>query len=424
MENQITYEYIALVCFACALLHTFSVRIFQKWAHRYEEGTIGENLLHLLGEIEIVFGLWAFLFLLALGISEGIGPAIGYLEGQSFIEPAFVFVIMAVASTRPILDLTGRLIEFAGRLLPFSKQMGFYFACLTIGPLLGSFITEPAAMTVTAVLLLGRFYSQPMSEKFKYSTLGLLFVNVSIGGTLTPYAAPPVLMVADKWNWDLTFMLQNFGWKAANAICLATAFVAFRYRSELNSIPDPQNESSRSKIPIWISAVHLLALLAIVVSAHHMILFIGIFLLFLGIYNVTREYQHELKLRESLLVGFFLGGLVVLGGPQKWWLQPILSGLRPLSLYFGAIGLTAFTDNAALTFLGSQVPTLSDFAKYSLVAGSVVGGGLTVIANAPNPAGYGILNPAFGEDGINPVLLLIGAMPPTFFAMIFLFPYG
>jgi hypothetical protein len=58
-------------------------------------------------------------------------------------------------------------------------------------------------------------------------------------------------------------------------------------------------------------------------------------------------------------------------------------------MYFGATALTAITDNAALTYLGSLVEGVSDQLKYALVAGAVSGGGLTVIANAPNPAGAG-----------------------------------
>jgi len=160
----------------------------------------------------------------------------------------------------------------------------------------------------------------------------------------------------------------------------------------------------------------------IVAANHYPVLFVGLFLFFLGVVAVTEEYQSPLKLKESLLVGFFLAGLIVLGGPQKWWLQPLLSSLNSTSLYFGSILLTSITDNAALTYLGSLVENLSDLSKYSLVAGSVVGGGLTVIANAPNPAGYSILNQSFGQSGINPIRLLMAALIPTLIsAVVFYF---
>ena len=117
-----------------------------------------------------------------------------------------------------------------------------------------------------------------------------------------------------------------------------------------------------------------------------------------------------------MLVGFFLAGLVVLGGPQRWWLEPVLMSLDALPLYLASLSLTAITDNAALTYLGSQVPGIHESSKYALVSGAIVGGGLTVIANAPNPAGFGILNPAFGDEGISPIKLFTSALLPTIIA--------
>ncbi|MFX1715561.1 putative Na+/H+ antiporter [Paraburkholderia sp. A1RO-5L] len=129
-------------------------------------------------------------------------------------------------------------------------------------------------------------------------------------------------------------------------------------------------------------------------------MFIGAFLFFLGYTHAYERHQSPLMLRESLLVAFFLGGLVVLGELQQWWLQPIVRSMDAMTLYFGATGLTAVMDNAAITYLGSFIPGLSDSAKYLLVAGAVTGGGLTVIANAPNPAGLAILGePVFRRRG-------------------------
>ena len=51
-------------------------------------------------------------------------------------------------------------------------------------------------MTLLAIVLKRRYFDQGVSPRLAYATLGLLFVNVSIGGTLTHFAAPPVLMVA------------------------------------------------------------------------------------------------------------------------------------------------------------------------------------------------------------------------------------
>ena len=157
--------------------------------------------------------------------------------------------------------------------------------------------------------------------------------------------------------------------------------------------------------------------MALVVRYHGSMAFFGpLFLLFIGWTDVTREYQEPLKLREALLVGFFLGGLVTLGQWQRWWIEPLLTSLTPLPLFIGAAGLTAITDNAALTYLGSLVADLPDISKYVLVAGAVAGGGLTVIANAPNPVAIGLLKHGFSDDTVNPLTLLIAAIIPTILA--------
>ena len=139
---------------------------------------------------------------------------------------------------------------------------------------------------------------------------------------------------------------------------------------------------------------------------------------FLKLLLAQLQYQDPLKLREGLLVGFFLGGLVVLGGMQQWWLQPLLLSMDSASVYFGATALTAITDNAALTYLGSLVDGLSQEFKYALLTGAVTGGGLTIIANAPNPAGASILKSTFHEGAIAPLGLLLGALGPTIVAIL------
>ncbi len=415
-------ELIATILFFLAVLHTFSVGFFQKWAHNYPRGSVGENLFHILGEVEAVFGMWAAVFLLVFSYYEGFaiyegnhatGGALHYLESQNFTEPLFVFVIMCMAATRPIVLLAEKSIVFFSKIFPLPPKMAFYLSALVLGPLLGSFITEPAAMTVTAMILLDLFFKHKMSEKFKYATIGLLFVNISVGGTLTHFAAPPVLMVATKYGWGVEHMILNFGWKAATAILASTVLYVFIFRKELSE-PLAQHRSPKGQMkpPWWMYTIHLLFLGAVVMTSHHPTFFIALFLFFIGFATVTKEYQDELKLKESLMVGFFLGGLVVLGSMQKWWLKDLLVSMSDIVLYFGATGLTAITDNAALTYLGSLVE-LSDTAKYYLVAGAVSGGGLTVIANAPNPAGYGILKDSFKDGVISPLKLLLAALPPT-----------
>jgi hypothetical protein len=162
-----------------------------------------------------------------------------------------------------------------------------------------------------------------------------------------------------------------------------------------------------------VGAIHILFLAGVVLFAHHPAVFLGMFLYFLGFTRAYERYQSPLILKEGLLVGFFLAGLVVLGGKQQWWIQPIVSSLEPTALFFGALALTAVTDNAALTYLGSLIENISDEAKYMLVAGAVAGGGLTVIANAPNPAGVALLRSGFKDRSIGVGALLLGALAPT-----------
>lgn len=418
--NPSSIEILASVLFGVAVFHTFCVKKFAHWAHQSPSGSVREHLLHFLAETEVVFGLWAAALFLGIGVvKRSFHDPIAYIDSLNFTEPKFVFVIMVVAATRPVVKLAEALISLAARALPLREGLSFYLAALILGPLLGSFITEPAAMTLLALVLKRRYFDHGISRKLAYGTLGLLFVNVSIGGTLTHFAAPPVLMVAAKWNWDTTFMLTHFGWRAAGACAVSTAAIALCFRQELSALSPVRDESAR--VPVWLTLAHLVTLASVVAFAHHPDVFFGAFILFLGLVTATQQHQDALKLREGLLVGFFLAGLVTLGSLQAYWLKPLLQSLNGSALYFGATGLTALTDNAALTYLGTLVTGISDELKYALVAGAVTGGGLTVIANAPNPAGVGILQSAkvFAGEGISPLGLFLGALLPTSVAIVF-----
>ncbi len=413
-------EILATILFVVAILHTFSVKRFAHWAHKHPEGSIAENLLHFLAETEVVFGLWAGALFVGIAALKGsIGEAVHYIEGLNYTEPKFVLFVMVVAATRPVVRLGESIISLFARLLPLGEGTAFFAAALAIGPLLGSFITEPAAMTLLALVLKRRYFDRGISPRLAYATLGLLFVNVSIGGTLTHFAAPPVLMVAGPWKWDTLHMLTHFGWRAALSTAASTALVTFLFRRELATVP--VSKTKAAPLPVWLTILHIGFLAGIVAFAHHPDVCFGVFMLFLGLVSATREYQDPLKLREGLLVGFFLAGLVTLGNLQEWWLKPLLSSLNSAALYFGATGLTALTDNAALTYLGTLVQDLTPAQQYALVAGAVTGGGLTVIANAPNPAGVGILQSSkvFESEGISPLGLFLGALPPTVIAIVF-----
>ena len=408
-------ELIAAALFALALVHSFSTGYFQRLEQRHPKHA---GLFHLLGEVELVFGFWSVLLIAAMAWLEVSAKAIGYAESRQYTEPLFVFVIMVIAASRPVVSNIEALIASIASRLPLRAALAQVWLCLALLPLIGSLITEPAAMTLAALMLAPLVFRPGIPERLKYGALGVLFVNISIGGTLTAFAAPPVLMVAASWNWDNAFMASQFGWKAMIAVLINATAITFMLRQHLHdadaalaALAAPA--APALPVPRLLSLIHFALLAGVILFAHHPVIFIGLFLLFLGIAQAYASHQNKLVLKEALLVGLFLGGLLLLGGMQQWWLQPIVAGLEPAALFFGALGLTAFTDNAALTYLGSLIEGISDPAKYMLVAGAVAGGGMTVIANAPNPAGVALLKQGFPDASISAAALAVGAALPT-----------
>jgi hypothetical protein len=435
------FNAVATGIFVLAIVHTFAAARFSALAHRVQHRhdesvraagqpahpSVAAELLHFLGEVEVVFGLWAVVLVAALTVYAGWHTATHYVNDTvTYTEPLFVVVIMALASTRPIVSFAEgglRRIANAGGGTPAA----WWATILIIAPLLGSLITEPAAMTISALLLARQFYDLNPSARLKYATLGLLFVNVSIGGTLTHFAAPPVLMVARLWGWDTPFMLSHFGWRATVAIVVSTMTYFAVFRRELRSlaarapVPDidvPDEESERPSllpVPAWLTAAHLACMAWTVLTAHYPALFLGGFLFFLGLARATAHCQSRIELRTPLLVGFFLAGLVIHGGLQAWWIEPVLRSLSETPLFLGATLLTAFNDNALITYLATLVPNLGEGLKAAVVEGAVVGGGMTVIANAPNPAGQALLR-RFFDGAVSPLGLAAGALVPTVIA--------
>lgn len=426
---------VATAVFVLAVVHTFFANRFRKAAH-HAQHTFDEEcraaglaprpsfkaeLLHFLGEVEVVFGLWVLVLLAAISATLDWDTAKTYVTEQvHFTEPMFVVVIMAIAASRPVVGFAQSVLQRLAA-LGGSTPAAWWFTILTLGPVLGSFVTEPAAMTICAMLLSRQFYALQPTWRLRYATMGLLFVNVSVGGTLTHFAAPPVLMVSAAWEWSLGFMSSHFGWKACIAILLSNAIYFLAFRRELSELQSAAavttvDDGDRTPaIPAWVTAVHLGFLAFVVMQSHYPALFIGAFLFFLGFAQATSPFQSAIDLKPPLLVGFFLGGLVTHGGLQGWWIAPVLGSLSEQPLFWSATVLTAFNDNALITYLSTLVPNLSESLKYAVVAGAVTGGGLTVIANAPNPAGQAILGKYF-PNGVSPLWLLASAVVPTLVA--------
>ncbi len=444
--TQDPFNLVATGIFVLAILHTFAAARFMALAHHVQhkadaaadaEGrprlpsTLAE-ILHFVGEVEVVFGMWAVALVAAIAAWFDWETAKHYLNDTvNYTEPLFVIVIMALASTRPIIVFAEKAMsKVAG--LGGGTPAAWWLATLTVGPLLGSFITEPAAMTICALLLARQFFDLNPSMRLKYATLGLLFVNVSIGGTLTHFAAPPILMVARPWGWDLLYVMTHFGWRTLLAVPTAALLYFLLFRRELTQMamrppvrdverPDPDAAATGHgvllPVPAWIVIVHMLFMAWTVFNSHYPALFLGGFLFFLGFVKATSPFQAEVSLKSPLLVGFFLAGLVIHGGLQGWWIAPVLASLAETPLFFGAAALTAFNDNALITYLATLVPNMSETAKTAVVEGAVTGGGLTVIANAPNPAGQALLSRFFG-GAIVPLYLLLGALLPTLVAVV------
>ena len=538
--RQEPFNLVSTLIFLCAILHTFLTTKFLFFAHKWElehkekiknglaskqSVSIPAGIFHFLGEVEVVFGIWAIVLCAAIFLFYDWHTVFSYINHSvNFTEAMFVVVIMILASTRPIIKLAEMLMSKIANVMG-GTLAAWWYTILTIGPLLGSLITEPAAMTISALLLAHKFYDLGPSVKFKYATIGLLFVNVSVGGTLTHFAAPPVLMVAGPWNWGTVHMFTNFGWKVIVGIILANGIYFFIFRKELvtlqekyaiknlkdeiqhiyltytdldieidkaiaavdpnadyvhslkeqldvktdelkvklanqlkerhgqsllnkgldmsvvrkafeeryeeikllrmrKALPlllpedqrpdfhDPQWDKRDDPVPAWVILIHACFMVWTVINAHHPAFFISGLLFFMGFAQVTSPYQNIINLKPPLLVGFFLAGLVIHGGVQAWWTAPVLGNLKEIPLMLTATALTAFNDNAAITYLSTLVPGFTDNLKYAIVSGAVAGGGLTVIANAPNPAGQSLLKNYF-DKGVSPVGLLKTALLPT-----------
>jgi hypothetical protein len=433
------FNAIATLIFLLAVIHTFLAARFTEAAHRIQRRhdaaagighrstpNLAATALHALGEVEVVFAVWAVPLALVMALSRGWATLATYLTRTvTYTEAMFVVVIMALASTRPIVELAEGVLRRLAH-LGGGSPAAWWVSILTVGPLLGSFITEPGAMTISALLLARQFYALLPSARLKYATLGLLFVNVSIGGTLTHFAAPPVLMVARPWGWDTAYMLTHFGWRATLAIVASTLLYYLVFRREFRSMgawlttpnpsrADPSSLSALRRAPLWVTASYALLIVWTVVHAHSPAYFLGGFLFFLGFGPATGAFSRMSDFKMPLMVGLFLAGLVVHGGLQGWWIAPLLSRLTETPLFVGATVLTGFNDNALITYLATLVPNLTESLKLAVVAGAVTGGGLTVIANAPNPAGQAVLGGFFG-NAVHPLYLFAGALPATLVA--------
>lgn len=422
---------VTFLIFMGAIFHTFLAGKFsaksKQMVATLGHETFTSRIYHCLGEVEAIFGIWLIPLVVCFIGFKGWEKTVEYFSTRHYQEPIFVFAIMTIAATKPILCFAENCIRKIVRCLGTERPSTWWLCILILAPLLGSLITEPAAMTIAAMLLADKVFSHKPGNIFSYATIGLLFVNISVGGVLTNFAAPPVLMVVAKWNWSTPYVFLHFGIKAIIGIVLAslTYFILFsKQLRQLNQIAQTSTIAADvgAKMPFWVIAIHILFLVWVVLNSHHTVFVVWGFLAFLCVAQILREYQSHIALKESLLVGCFLAGLVTHGGLQEWWIEAVLSRLSDITLFLGSVVLTAFNDNASLTYLASLVPEfMGNFRLQSaVVGGAIVGGGLTVIANAPNPAGQALLSKYFPNGIVKPLPLFLGALFPTIL-LVFIF---
>lgn len=415
------FHIVALIIFALSVIHTlFTYRIqllAEKLENRHKKRTFFLHILFFLAQVEIVFALWAIPLFLAICFFYNGRIALEYMNTRDYTEPLFVVIILAMTATRPIVRIAEIVMKWCAKVLGGSLS-AWWFVVLTVGPILGSLITEVGAMTICALLLARQFYTHQPSQKLAYATLALLFVNISVGGVLTDFASPAVLVLAHCWHWTSWDMITTFGWKAVLGILLSNLLYWFYFKEEISQLdrkkekPSLDDIGEDAHIPYWIIAIHVLFIIWIVFISHYPAVFIASFLFFIGFHQITRDHQYPIRLRHPMMVGLFLAGLVIHGGLQGWWVVDLLYGRSPLSVMGTAIGLTAFNDNTAISYLASLIPNWGEIFEYAIFTGVIAGGGLTVIANAPNPAGFTILKANF-KEGIHPVKLFAAAIIPT-----------
>jgi hypothetical protein len=295
MSSPTTLQIVAAALFALAVAHTFATKFFERLAHTQPRHA---GLWHLLGEVEVVFGFWAMLLMLVMFLLVGKNEAVQYLDSRNFTEPMFVFAIMVIAGTRAVLQFAGSLVRLVARFVPLQRGMAMYFLVLAMVPLLGSFITEPAAMTLAALMLRDTLFSQPTSTRLKYTTLGVLFVNISIGGTLTPFAAPPVLMVAGQ---------VGLGHRLHDQPIRLEGVAGGRGQRRLRDAAVPQRVGTGAtglvprmpRIPCpWVSSGCTCCFCWVSWCSPTTRVFLGLFLFFLG-FATAYEHQDRLILREA-----------------------------------------------------------------------------------------------------------------------------
>ena len=374
------------------------------------------EIWYFLGEVEIIFGLWCIPLFLALTYTHGWLTVTNYVNSRDYGEAIYIIVVLAFASTYPIIRLAekglGKLAALGG-----GSPLAWWVVLLSVGTLLGALIKETVAMTILAVLIGRHFFVQGPSSKLAYATLALACVNISAAGMLTSFGSSSTYIVAKAWGWDTSYMFAHFGWKALLGIVLANLTYYGFFKEEFKKMAVVKKHHFELvdlplETPLWISWVHILFLIWLIYNGQTPLIAAGSFILFLGFYRATVPYQSYMDLRQPLLVGFFIASLIVMSGLQVWWIVPIIESLTAGSALLVSLAISAVTHNASSTLLYAQIPHLSDTLKYVLFTGTAAAGGLTIMANGPNLIAYSILERFFNYN-VSFVRFFLFALIPT-----------
>lgn len=428
--QYIKFNYLSTAIFLISIINILfhqQLKLFSKKINFLNKKSsylllILEYIFYFFGEIELIFLLWGIpLFLMSIFFYNITDIYNVLLKNISYTEPIFIILIMSIVSTKPILNFVENIIFYISYKKNYSIAL-YWFAILTITPLLGSLITEPAAMTIAANLLQKNFFILNPTEKLTYATISLLFVNISVGGSLTNFAAPPILMIAKPWKWSLYYTFINFGVKALLGILISNILYYIINIKEFGLLNNKIKKyytinkyNQSSTIPYIITIINCLFLLFSIINMHYPTRMLLILILFWIYCKNTKKYNTTIDYKTPLLTSCFLFGLMIHGNLQQWWIKNILSFNSRIIIFLISMVLTTFNDNAAVTFLASKIPIFINNKKLqnAVVAGAINGGGLTIIANAPNTAGKKILESNLNKKHLSPIKLFIFSCIPT-----------
>ena len=425
------FQLFSTLIFALSIVHVFFTPTIFKAAlalqkkQKHHEWQVTIETLLLLSEIELVFGLWLIPLFGGYALFYSWSESLGYLTSRDYTEALYMVVIVLIVSASPLITFGEKVLEKIARLGKDSPT-SWWWVILCLGPLSSMLLKEPGAMALLAVLLGRKFYHFRPSNAFKYVTLALLFLNVALSGLLSSFSSRSLYLLTSKRELSTYYMLRTFGWKALLGILLITSVAYLVFRKEFRKFPGrvPALErGERKKVPLWVTLGHLLFAASVAYVGNQGPLLVLLGLCFLGFYKITAIYQHTHVIKQAFFVGFFFAALLILGELQGWWIREIFPHLEALGTEVATLILSAFIDNAVVIYLVPDIFSLTDPRFYAAVVGSIAAGGLTVIANVPNPIGYTLLSPYFKRK-ISGIGLFTAALIPTLLIFLLFWALG